>query len=88
MKKLTQERLVAVEQAIWNAQLSAEQRKIEKPASVSERWDELMKIYWHSEGVIMDELGFSMSRAISLIQGKTLLSDYYDMATGKPKAAK
>jgi hypothetical protein len=88
MKKLTYDRLVAVKAAIWKAQVSAEQRKTENPATTSERWYELMKIYWHSEGVIMDELSCSMSQAISLIQGKTVLSDYYDMATGRPKAAK
>lgn len=88
MKKLTPERLQTVEEAIIMAQISAAKREQEKPASVSPRWLELMKIYWKAEGTIMDELGMSMSRALSLIQGKTVISDYYDMTTGKPKATK
>ncbi len=85
MKKLTAERLQTVEQAIIDAQISAAKREQEKPATVTARWLELMNIYWKAEGIIMDNLGCSMSRAISLIQSKTVISDYYDMATGRPK---
>jgi len=88
MKKLTHERIIKVKAAIWNAQVTKERIRTEIPPRLMPRWYELMNELWNAEETVMTTLGCSMTRCQALLAGEALLSDYYDMATGKPKAAK
>jgi len=87
MRKLTLDRIVTVKAAIWNAQVALARKDQEQPTIVSPRWKEIMEEFWSAQETIMQTLGCSMTRCQALIDGKALLSDYYDMATGHPLKA-
>jgi hypothetical protein len=87
MRKLTLDRIVTVKAAIWNSQVARARMTQENPIKLTPRWNEIMKEIWAAEKTVMDTLACSMTRTQSLLAGESLLSDYYDMATGHPLKA-
>lgn len=87
MKKLTKERRTIVEKAIDQGKASYRAYREANESTFTETGRKLIKPYWDAQESIMDALGCSTPRAVSLIEGKKTLEDYYDQ-DGQPKQVK
>jgi hypothetical protein len=86
MKKLTEGRKEIVELAIKQGKESHDAYRQSGLSTFTDEGRKLIKPYWDAQETIVETLNVSITRACSLIDGKTTLEGLYDSEGNSRKA--